>query len=344
MVTLAMCRELCSTSNSVADTAGFDCDPTSTETFSLYNVTAGTSFEVEYDPDCPCWDGARPYSSNIGNVPLEFERAPTTTGPSVPPTTPPPTVPPPPPTTSSPTVRAAVQNVVIFMPDDMLFLWDEAPLQADGGNRFSNDHVPNINSIGADGVTFTKAYVAGPKCAPSRFNVLTGRYCSRSIFAREHGLTTAARTEVEVPPCKLKQGSSDEIQNIQTALQNAEGSPWEQIISGKWHLTAEGSTSGNSAWDNYIEVVDIVGDAGFSNPAAVYFTNMEGALDAGTIDFCHNSTDLPAPQSPVHPAFCPAFDLLHQKHHRMRPTGGHGDMCAWLTLPLSLPLCLQWNG
>jgi hypothetical protein len=171
MVTLAMCRELYSTSNSVADTPGFDCGASDTEMIDLYDQVTDYSFQVEYDPDCPCWDGARPYSSNLGNVPLAFEVNPPTASvptqpvPTVSPTSRAPTVPPP------PTMPSAVRNVVIFMPDDMLFMWDEAPPQADGGNQLSNDHVPNINSIGAEGVTFTKAYVAGPKCAPSRFNV-----------------------------------------------------------------------------------------------------------------------------------------------------------------------------
>ena len=56
MVTLAMCRELYSTSSSTT-TPGFDCDAANTEEIFLYDQTTNTSFKVEYDPDCPCWDG-----------------------------------------------------------------------------------------------------------------------------------------------------------------------------------------------------------------------------------------------------------------------------------------------
>ena len=48
-------------------------------------------------------------------------------------------------------------------------------------------HVPNMNKIRDEGVVFTRAYTAGPKCAPSRISMLTGRYASRNIYGAVNG-------------------------------------------------------------------------------------------------------------------------------------------------------------
>ena len=105
------------------------------------------------------------------------------------------------------------KNVVLFMPDDMHFLtgWAEAPpLARTNRNIPPASLAPNMNRIRDEGAVFSSAYVAGPKCAPSRFNLLTGRYCSRGAHAISRTASSgtvddAGRTivGVSVPDCKL---------------------------------------------------------------------------------------------------------------------------------------------
>ena len=95
-----------------------------------------------------------------------------------------------------------------------------------------------MNIIREEGAVFTQASVAGPKCAPSRFNTLTGRYCSRgeqsktdTTFAATEGGDT--RSTVDVPTCKLI--GADLKNNLQTDLT---ASGYATIMAGKWHLSA----------------------------------------------------------------------------------------------------------
>ena len=135
-----------------------------------------------------------------------------------------------------------------------------------------------MNKVRAEGVVFTAAIVAGPKCAPSRFNVLTGRYCSRSYQAHSKGGAAengnATRTSVDVPTCKLI--DADLTSNLQTDM--AAGG-YETIMSGKWHLSTGSYAS------PYTEAEADVADAGFSNAASIYVTNMDAE---GLTTFGHN--------------------------------------------------------
>lgn len=132
------------------------------------------------------------------------------------------------------------KNVVLFMPDDMHFLtgWPEAPPVAgrSTGNIPPASLAPNMNRIRDEGAVFTSAYVAGPKCAPSRFNLLTGRYCSRSSFAIGRAATTgtideAGRTVVgvSVQDCKL---AGDDLEFTLANQLRAEGG-YRTIVAGK---------------------------------------------------------------------------------------------------------------
>lgn len=52
------------------------------------------------------------------------------------------------------------------------------------GNQVAK--TPNMDSIAEDGVVFTSAYCNSPLCAPSRFSMMSGQYCSR-IEAYDNG-------------------------------------------------------------------------------------------------------------------------------------------------------------
>ena len=218
--------------------------------------------------------------------------APTTTeptpAPSLAPTTTEPTTTEP--TTTNPTANPTAnpsspptdrKNVVLFMPDDLHFLYDERPATPNANtNLWTSERVPNMNTVRAEGVVFLEAYVAGPKCAPARFNILTGRYCSRGVYARAHAAGQGSdRTQVEVPQCKIS--GADRERTLQHVLQSND---WATIQAGKWHLNP--STGAGSVWDDYPGTVAGVASTGFTQPAAVYESNM---MDGDTsLGFSHN--------------------------------------------------------
>ena len=185
-------------------------------------------------------------------------------------------------------------NVVIFMPDDMKFLWDEAPAAsvAAGETRSSNGGTlptPHMDRVRDEGAVFTRAYTAAPKCTPSRFSLLTGRDPARSEFGIASTTQSAepdwdGRVQVSVPHTKLD--AADLTRNLQTELK-AEG--YATIHAGKWHLFAGGNVA-RDYLQNYSKLVADIEGAGFTSVAAAYVSNMgnEGATD-GNITWSHNN-------------------------------------------------------
>ena len=84
------------------------------------------------------------------------------------------------------------------MPDDMQFYFDEAPNPPTGARKtLASSLLPNMHRVRDEGVVFTQAHVAGPKCAPARFNVLTGRCAPPTIihhYPIHHHLSSSTST------------------------------------------------------------------------------------------------------------------------------------------------------
>src|SRR5262245_28702285 len=68
---------------------------------------------------------------------------------------------------------AAPPNIVVFLTDDQSQL-DCTPY---GGHGI---RTPNMQKLADGGMTFTRAYVASPSCAPSRAALLTGQMPARN--------------------------------------------------------------------------------------------------------------------------------------------------------------------
>ena len=160
--------------------------------------------------------------------------------------------------------------------------------------------LPNLNAARDESVVFTRAYASGPKCAPSRTSLLTGRYPSRVQYTAAFTQASVGdgkdarwdgRSEVTVPSSKIAGG--DNANNIAAVLQR---SGYHTTHSGKWHVgtttpfksynadEAEGKAAGfDHVGCNYAANIMAAGDApGFSN-------NQEWCT-AGAIDGwgCHS--------------------------------------------------------
>jgi len=72
-----------------------------------------------------------------------------------------------------PATAAPPPNVILIVADDLGAGW----LGCEGR---AGARTPNLDCLAADGVMFTRAYVAIPQCAPSRASILTGRFPHRA--------------------------------------------------------------------------------------------------------------------------------------------------------------------
>ena len=68
-------------------------------------------------------------------------------------------------------------NLVLILTDDLGY----GDLSMQGSTEVST---PRIDSIAADGIRFTDAYVSAPICAPMRAGMITGRYQQRFGYVR----------------------------------------------------------------------------------------------------------------------------------------------------------------
>ena len=68
-------------------------------------------------------------------------------------------------------------NIIIILADDMG--WGD--LSCYGATKI---HTPNMDAIAEKGVTFTDAHSSSAVCTPSRYSIVTGRYCWRSDLDR----------------------------------------------------------------------------------------------------------------------------------------------------------------
>eukprot|EP01084_Bolivina_argentea_P033175 61396_1 len=148
-------------------------------------------------------------------------------------------------------------NFFIFVADDLSFLheWDETippngPF-GDGNtvNYFSGTRsdgsslTPTIDLLRDEGVIFPRIWSAGPKCAPARYALLTGRQTSRSKWAQFKTVDGSSLnppgsegTTITVPYSKLY--DTDNHENIAYILQNelSTPKPYYTAAIGKWHV------------------------------------------------------------------------------------------------------------
>lgn len=138
-------------------------------------------------------------------------------------------------------------NVVLIMADDLA----KFGLSLYGGTEIQT---PHLDSIGADGVTFTEGYVTAPVCSPSRAALITGRYQQRFGYELQpNSRYTRNRMEYLVFRYLIDTGHMTPILHDSVpnrAAMEEQGLPPSEVtlsellqasgyttsITGKWHL------------------------------------------------------------------------------------------------------------
>lgn len=122
----------------------------------------------------------------------------------------------------APEKKETKPNVLFFLVDDMG--WMDPSYQ---GSKFYE--TPNIDKLASQGVKFTNAYASHPRCVPSRYSLITGKY--------------PARAQMPGPgEGKLRPGDEGKLKPEEVTLADAmkEGG-YSTFFAGKWHLATSGT-------------------------------------------------------------------------------------------------------
>jgi arylsulfatase A-like enzyme len=119
-------------------------------------------------------------------------------------------------------------NIVYILADDMGY-GDVSHL-----NENSQLHTPNLDRLARSGMTFTDAHAGSAVCTPTRYGVLTGRYCWRSRLAR--GVLYGYDAPL-IPPSRP---------TVASMLAEA---GYHSACFGKWHLGLEWTAKDGGAFE-----------------------------------------------------------------------------------------------
>lgn len=152
------------------------------------------------------------------------------------------------------TAIAAPPNIILFLADDM-GMGDTSVYQDWTENPASKQiHTPNLERLAAQGLRFTNAHAPSSRCSPTRYALLTGRYCWRTRL--KHWVLFG----VHCPPLIDR-----ETLTLPEFLHDV---GYQSGLIGKWHLGLTYSTKDGSpaaGWE----------DADLSRPL------LDGPLDHG---------------------------------------------------------------
>lgn len=144
-------------------------------------------------------------------------------------------------------------NIIFFLADDLG--WADV-----GYNGSQFYETPTIDRLAMDGMVFTNAYATHPRCVPSRYSIITGKYPARAQ------MPGPGEGKLSVRPGDEGKLKSDE-QTIASALKEA---GYATLFAGKWHL----ATSGTMPQDVGFDVNIAGGHAG--SPISYFYPYNEG--------------------------------------------------------------------
>ena len=152
--------------------------------------------------------------------------------------------------------KAANPNIIVIYTDDQGY-GDVSALNPDA--KFKT---PNMDRLAAEGIAFTNAHSSDSVCTPSRYGLLTGRYCWRTTLK-----TNLMGAEGD---CLIADGRT----TLASLLGN---NGYQTAIVGKWHLGMDfPGTQTNRDWSQPIR--DMPLDKGFD-----YFFGIPASLNFGIL-------------------------------------------------------------
>lgn len=228
-------------------------------------------------------------------------------------------------------------NIVLIMADDLGY----GDVQA--LNPSSRIPTPHLNRLAAAGMTFTDGHSPSAVCTPTRYGLLTGRYCWRSSLKR--GVLGGYSKPL------LEQGRP----TIARLLKN---SGYTTAAVGKWHLGMElpllSESADTAKWDGDpgIDFSGVITDSPVHHGFDAYF-GVSASLDMAPYVYVRNDryTMLPTIQQPAvkFPHFVrtgpraedfvidQVLDKLTQEAVSFIKTSAAGEAPYFLYLPLTGP-------
>jgi arylsulfatase A len=154
--------------------------------------------------------------------------------------------------------RAETPNLIVIYADDQGF-GDASNLNAEA--KFQT---PNLDRLAAEGISFTNAHSSDTVCTPSRYGLLTGRYCWRT--ERKTGVMGAEGK------CLIVDG------RVTLASLLRDQADYATAMVGKWHLGMDfpGESHNNRDWSQPVR--DMPLDKGFD-----YFYGIPASLNYGIL-------------------------------------------------------------
>jgi arylsulfatase A len=165
--------------------------------------------------------------------------------------------------------RSQRSNIILIYTDDQGY-GDMSAFNPDA--RFQT---PNMDRITNEGISFTDAHSSDAVCSPSRYSLLTGRYCWRTSLKKR---VLQAHGDCLIPNHRMTLASLLRDNGYHTAM------------FGKWHLQMQlPGTKGNRDWSRPITDGPI--EKGFE-----YFFGLAGNIINGPMTFIKNDrvTEIPS--------------------------------------------------
>lgn len=175
----------------------------------------------------------------------------------------------------------AKPNIVIILADDMGF----GDVQA--LNENSTISTPNLNRLAEEGITFTDAHTPSAVCTPTRYGLVTGRYCWRSRL-KKGVLNGYGEPLIE-----------NERATIASLLKSA---GYNTGIVGKWHLGLGFQKDAEGEFDFTKDLSFSPNDVGFD-----YSYVIPASLDFPPYVYVQNHEITEFPSEPVEKHNFPAF-------------------------------------